>query len=318
MPIRATANGTDFIAPLMADSQWVEMRQAVKAKRLSLTMPCCGATGFPRELRNGTRLFYHHDKQSCDWKPETSDHIAIKSEIAIACQTIGRPATPEYRGEGWRADVLTRCQDEAAQLPPIAFEIQWSRQNLEITEQRQAKYMAAGVQCYWLFRTLPKPFDRGRPDWCDRFVGRGRNPLPDFHTSDSNYLVNEKVPVFHISKEPERGYYVQLGYGLRKLPLRDFVCHLLQGRIEFRPFVRIMREERDAILDEDFEFYHSQCGSKRCRAETVARWSHWCFADDQNFCPLQHTYKKPPDQNDSWREEFRYPSERSERWWDEE
>jgi hypothetical protein len=317
MPIRATANGTDFIAPLMSDAEWAEMRREVKAKRLRLTMPCCDARGFPRDPKSGTRHFFHRDKETCQWKPETPNHIAIKSEIALACREIGRPVKPEARGEGWRADVLSGSQDDPAQQPLIAFEIQWTRQNLEITEQRQAKYLAAGVQCIWLFRTMPKPFDRGWPDWRERYVGRGRNPLSDFRTPDCNQLMDEQIPLFHLTHEAERGYFVSLGYGLRKLPLHDFVSQLLQRRIAFRPYVRILREEGDAVLDEDFEFYHSRCGSKVCRNETVVRWNHWCFAEGQDFCPLQYTHKESRNLNDNWREGFRSPSGRSEAWWDE-
>jgi hypothetical protein len=282
MPIRAIADGSSYIAPLMTDIEWSRMRQEVNAKRLRLSMPCCGAVGFPRESHNGLRHFYHRGTISCDWKPETPHHITIKGEIALACQLINYSATPEFRGPDWRADILITPKDSAE--PKLAFEIQWSPQTLETTRERQGRYIAAGVKCFWLFRKMPKPLDRGAPPWQDRYVGPGRNPLPESWTSDSNYLKEERLPIFLLVEEGG-DYFVKMGVGLRRLPLRDFVHHVVHGRIAFRPLLRILQEDSDLITDEDFEFYDSRCGTPQTHGESITRWNHWCFAENGNFCP---------------------------------
>ncbi len=317
MPIRAVANETDYIAPLMSDAEWATMRRDVTAERLKLTMPCCGATAIPCTPRHSIRHFRHHrGAVACDWKPETVQHIAIKSEIAIVCREIGRAVKPEFSGDGWRADVLTGRAGDATQ-PPIAFEIQWTRQSLEVTDQRQAKYLSADVKCFWLFRTMPKPFDHDEPAWRHRYCGRDPDPLRDFRRFDCSHLVKEQRPVFQITQQGKNTFSVALGPCLRTLPLREFVRHLLEGRIVFRPFVRVLRDDGDPILDDEVEFYHARCGAAACPGDESRPWGHWCFAKDKNFCPTESTNVERADESETWRDEFRLRPDYPKDWWDE-
>lgn len=284
MPIRAIAHGRNFIAPLMSDEEWHSLTRASQSKELQLTMPCCDAKAFPRVSPQGTRHFYHRGLRTCDWKPETPEHIEIKTAITRACADIHQSVTPEARGDGWRADVLTEVTGQNGEKTRIAFEIQWSQQNLETTKARQTKYRECGILCFWFFRKLPSPLDKSYPSWPEEYVGHGRDPR-GWIAHDANYLVSEDLPMFEITKGEDRSYRIHLGSHFRALPLPEFVQHVSQGRIVFRPILRRLRDEYlDDLLD-DLIRWDAGCGRPIGKSDSLVRCGHWCFSADRSFCP---------------------------------
>lgn len=59
---------------------------------------------------------------------------------------MGYEVTTEASGVDWRADVLATKPGKNG-LIKLAFEVQWSPQTLEQTEERQQKYTRDGIRC---------------------------------------------------------------------------------------------------------------------------------------------------------------------------
>ena len=125
MPLRAQVDGRWLNAAILSDTEWQEL----KGSR-SLRMPCCGMPAYGRTSRLGTRHFYHAPGSHCGAEGESAEHLAAKAEIARACNELGWEAFSEFAGNNWRADVYaTRGRHR------VAFEIQWSRQSIEVTRR---------------------------------------------------------------------------------------------------------------------------------------------------------------------------------------
>lgn len=233
-------------------------------------MPCCNAAGRLRVSKLGTKHFYHTKTADCSWKPETPEHLRAKAEILIACRDAGCSAISERAGLDWRADVYA----EKGKLR-IAFEVQWSRQTLEETQERQAKYERDGVKCCWFFRK--PPFDLW--EW------KASNKLPVFRLSkgqalDGPFLID--APSLH---SPSR----------EAIPLQEFVTALLECKIRYRTLMTPHRAQHilvNYVLETCCkchktccvfyvkEPYVSQCG-KRMKDEQLLRLSD--EADDARY-----------------------------------
>lgn len=150
MPLRAILDDSELLAPLLSAEEWEEL----KRKKIKVTLPCCQAKGFLRTSKRGIKHFVHQKKSECSSGSETWQHLLCKTEIAKACKFMGYDVKTEASGKDWRADVLATKQGKNG-LIKLAFEVQWSAQTLEETEQRQEKYIKDGVRCCWLFKKLP-------------------------------------------------------------------------------------------------------------------------------------------------------------------
>lgn len=150
----------------------------------------------------------------------TTDHAAIQRAVVSACAGAGFDAKEEFRGSGWRADILaTRGSFR------VAFEIQLSAQTLARTLERQVRYREDGIECCWLFeRPIPKLKDE-RPD----------------------------LPVFYAAKEGEGDYRVCLS-DRKEMPLAMFVRAWLHREIRFCEIARAADSQRTRI-----NFFESQC-----------------------------------------------------------
>lgn len=306
MPIRALSQGKEFTAPLLNDAEWESLRAQYRNRTVELTMPCCPAKCFPRVSKLGTRHFAHIGTRDCNWKPETPDHIAIKSVIAISCDKAGWLVKPEARrGESialdsspqhshqtlafeddWRADVLTWAGNGADTKTKIAFEIQWSKQSLADTRERQAKYARDGVRCFWLFRALPDKLDNSCPQWAEETHSRDPHRLQLHYENmscDRSHLLTEGLPMFRIHGDRIKGYSIKLGACLTEMPLADFVQRVLNGKIAFRHYIRVEHEYTDSMSES--LYYKSACGRSAERREFVRPHKHWCLSDAQGFCP---------------------------------
>lgn len=207
MPLRATIDGEDIIAPFLNDDEWNELKKRVKVEKLVVHMPCCGAQGHLRISKYGVRHFYHKSRGDCTSKPETWQHLKSKQEIVRACRAEGYDARTEVEGDGWRADVLA-VKDNIK----VAFEVQWSPQNWALTQERQQKYKDAGIRGCWLFKSPPQ-----------------------------GYLANRNVPLFKLEVTEDtcnvvfnpQSYYDWQEEEHQRIDLRDFIVSLLAGEIRF-------------------------------------------------------------------------------------
>jgi hypothetical protein len=149
------------------------------------------------------------------------------------CHELGWDALSEYAGDQWRADVYaTRGRHR------LAFEIQWSRQTLELTRQRQAAF-GTDVKCCWLFKQLPSQSRRE--------VG----PYERQTTAERN------LPMFGLSSADSR-FDVTVDH--RIVSLREFVKARLEKGIHF------CDQRKFTVRDLQLITCKVECWHRRCRA----------------------------------------------------
>jgi hypothetical protein len=201
MPLRALIDGRDLVAPLLDDSEWDSLRSEVKRKSVSLSLPCCDATAFPRVSKLGTRHFFHQRAHGCSGAGETFQHLWAKTEIVRACADAGWDAQTEVAGNGWRADVLATPGSAR-----VAFEVQWSPQDEQTCRLRQQRYEADGIRGCWLYR--------------------GDTPSP----------AERELPIFRLVSEKETVAQVELGG--QHHGVREFASLLLGGKVRYSATAR--------------------------------------------------------------------------------
>ncbi len=226
MPLSARVDGVDVYAPDMTDPEWEALRRAVRSGRVQVVVRDCGSTGRLRVSSLGTRHFYHYERrEGCACRPETPEHLRAKHEIRLACLKAGWDASPEYIGDGWRADVLAERGTAR-----VAFEVQWTRQSLAETMVRQGGYGRHGVRGCWFLRIPPRESHQAR----------------------------RELPLFRIATDPD-GIFRVSSPACRSdqpFPLGEFVQALLAGRIQFRSQLTAHRENTDIL------FFAAEC--RRC------------------------------------------------------
>lgn len=207
MPLRAIINNEDVLAPYLDDEAWNLLKVRVKHENLDVRLPCCRNAAYLRTSKHGLNHFVHKDRDTCTSAPETWQHLRAKHEIVLACRSAGYEALTEVSGDGWRADVLA-CKGNVK----IAFEVQWSPQTWEETQERQRKYKEAGIRGCWLFKRPP-------------VQSRANNDVPLFKIEVTE---EEAVVVFN-----PYSYEEWNARHNRRIDLTDFVIALLQGKIKF-------------------------------------------------------------------------------------
>jgi hypothetical protein len=200
MPLAALIDESSAVASLIADEEWAELKESARSGKVSIVLPCCGNGAYQRVSALGTKHFVHKKLGGCTSGGETSQHLWAKAEILAACLEAGWEARPEVAGDGWRADVMSEHGRAR-----IAFEVQWSKQDDEISLARQERYRESGVRGCWFVRTPPPV--------------TGRKELPVFRVREDE---NEVIVVEHAGAT---------------YPLRTFVTHLLAGRVRFSPLM---------------------------------------------------------------------------------
>jgi len=184
MPFRAYIDEEEIISIDQTDHQWNDLKKRLKNNESSLKLPCCNQDGFLRTSSKGLKHFVHlKSDNSCDWKPESPEHLKAKIEIIEACRLNGWKAIPEFVGTNWRADVLAVKNDKK-----IAFEVQWSKQTFEETKFRQDRYKESNVRCCWFFRTAPK----------------------ELRNYDDTLIADKDIPSFKIFKDENSNILGQL------------------------------------------------------------------------------------------------------------
>lgn len=144
MPLVALIDDHRVVAPLLDDVAWAEVKSSV------LVLPC-DARAVPKQNKYGTRYFAHWPGSHCEveHKPESAEHLRVKEIIVKAAISAGWWAEPEVPADdrSWIADVLVTNGDHR-----VALEVQWTQQSAEEYHRRTARYLAAGVDCYWFAR----------------------------------------------------------------------------------------------------------------------------------------------------------------------
>ncbi|MCZ7545096.1 MAG: competence protein CoiA family protein [Anaerolineae bacterium] len=222
MPLRAIIDGEDLLAPFLDDEAWASLKHRTKLEGLDVRLPCCGNSAYLRTSKRGLRHFVHRERGTCTSAPETWQHLKAKHNIVLACRAVGYEAITEASGEGWRADVLATKGNVK-----VAFEVQWSAQSWEVTQERQQQYRAAGIRGCWLFKRPP-----------------------------ARYRANRDVPLFRLVVTEEAAtvifnpvsYETWEGTGNRRVPLTDFVTALLTGKIKFCDRLQTQRRQKVRIV----------------------------------------------------------------------
>ncbi len=248
MPLRVQLGGNSIDATLLSETDW----QALKGSP-SLRMLCCEARCYLRTSPLGTQHFVHWPKSHCGAEGESAEHLEAKAGIVRRLRELRCDAVPEYRGDGWIADVYGTREG----FSPVVFEVQWSRQSLEVTRERQAAYTACAIKCCWLFKRLPSLI----PEMA----------LPMFRLSLTDSVFHVTIGESPLTSD-DWGFVAG-----RTVTLQEFVEARLQGRIRFsnqRSFVvrevqlvvhEVQCSRCDALYDVFYprEIIRSNCGAER-------------------------------------------------------
>jgi hypothetical protein len=224
MPLKCLSpDGEEYAFRHTADS-WVELKAANAAKK-HLRMSCCGAQVVLKRSNRGTQFFAHARRGPCTTAPESAEHLLAKDIIARAAEASGWTATTEESGtspsgKGWIADVLCRSSRATSS---IAFEVQWSAQNAEETETRQAIYKESRVRGLWLMRQPVIPISRSTPAFHLRVDRKEKIPLVRLPSSNyAEIMINKNT-----AAEPSNWS--------QSVPLGEFVRGALTKRLRFAP-----------------------------------------------------------------------------------
>lgn len=169
-------------------------------------MPCCGERAVAKTSRLGTQYFAHYRKsESCDFEPESKEHLLLKEIVAVAASESGWEVVTEGSGQSndgqqWRADVLCKRSKTS-----VALEVQLSKQTLEEFKVRQGRYRNSAVRAAWFVDK--NQFHHSKPRPCQ--------DLPIFYVDWESSCTNPKVVDF-------------------EMPLADFVKSLLSGMISWK------------------------------------------------------------------------------------
>lgn len=226
MPLKGILDGKEIIAPLLSDSEWNDLRDWIEKNDQDIIIAQTGKKGYLRTSSRNLKHFVHKKGESPDnWKPESWQHLKAKEIVLKACIEAGWHASPEYNNENWIADVLAYQGKKR-----IAFEIQWSKQTLQDTLERQERYKIDNVRGCWFFNKLPIAPNR------------------------YDFKETNELPAFQIEFDNEENILVT--FRNEKIPLGEFVKMLLTKKIGFFENVFI---KKNIELEVDFYFYKRPC-----------------------------------------------------------
>ena len=182
-------------------------------------------------------------------------HDQIQKQILQTCNTLGFQAKQEYSDKDWRADVFVSVNGIN-----YAFEIQTTRQSLNRTLERQAKYKRDAVIGCWLFEKEPARLTEERQD------------LPLFQISDIEGQ-------FRISLKERKS-----------LPLDVFISDYLQNKIKFCQTMKLSKAEIRFVKEKcwkcgfDYHIYYISNLISPCNANTFPSEMLWA-SDKLAFKP---------------------------------
>ena len=130
MPLKAKIEGKTVISIGLSDDEWDHLKEVAPFNKNSIKLLCCDSSPYLRISKLGTKHFVHKTKNSCNWKPESIDHLRLKEIIFNICKDEGWKVEPEYSFNDWIADIFATKGNLK-----LAFEIQWSRHTDEETKR---------------------------------------------------------------------------------------------------------------------------------------------------------------------------------------
>ena len=145
---------------------------------------------------------------------DPSIHKRIQVEVANTCAKLGYIPHQEYRGNGWRADILAEKEGSR-----ISFEIQISPQSLKKTFERQKRYLQENIKACWLFQKSIKRLEKERPD----------------------------LPLFKVNMK-ENNILISLIDGRKEVKLTEFITAFLSDEIRFCLEVSAKKEQNVKIV----------------------------------------------------------------------
>jgi hypothetical protein len=153
MPFKVLFDDQPFSALRCDDAAWRDIQEASRSGEARLVLPCCRRRAIAKVSPLRTRFFQHAPRDvaevECRWEGEKEPHRKIKEAIVNAVNAMeGWAAGEEFIAANWRADVM--ATHDGPGVPPVAFEVQLSRQSGEETRRRDALYAMGGVVAVWL------------------------------------------------------------------------------------------------------------------------------------------------------------------------
>lgn len=226
MPLKAYINKEEIISIDQTDDQWNELKKRLKGNESLLTLPCCGKVGLLRISRNGIKHFVHSKPdETCEWEPDSAEHIKAKIEIISACRENGWKAIPEFSEGNWRTDVLAEKNDLR-----IAFEVQWRKQTLQETQLHQNQLRESNIRGCWFIRIPPKEL---------KCCGEGLRAI-------------KETPAFKVLKDEHSNIVAELRG--KQIPLKSMVNNLLKRKIQFRKNISLKSKQEVTIV-----FFEMDC-----------------------------------------------------------
>ena len=203
----------------LSDEEWQEIRAHSHHENDSQLRSPFSGNPMGCVERNGLRYFRMHKHQPSGLTDsETEHHIRLKQQVYEAARKLGYEVELEYPApdRSWIADVFIKRPDH----PPVAVEIQWSKQNDDTFRMRTERYARAGVACLWLDANL----DYGRVEkdcW-----GYDHETLPADGRTWSGILPVEGVMRLPVSRHTELVRYDGAWH-----TAGETVTDLLEGRL---------------------------------------------------------------------------------------
>ncbi|MGP9589443.1 competence protein CoiA [Halomonas sp. AOP42-B2-16] len=217
-------DGQPVDATAIPSGEWDNLKR--NSQLGDFIMPCCKAPAVLKTSINNIPFFAHHANE-CDTAPETIWHKDGKAAVLAALNSMGIPGREEVQGcspdgDKWVADVIFSVFDRT-----IVIELQRSYQHLRDFKRRQERYIASGVECYWLvrkktFMTLGKATSRLllKREFGNVYPpgGIGTGMLPE-------------LPVAMLDTEAEQ--LVQFGM-FKTAPVKVWLAGILDGAYQYR------------------------------------------------------------------------------------
>ena len=241
MPLRALIEGKEINSPFLSLEEWNKLKEEIKKKSLAVIISQTNKKGYLKTSKTGLQHFVHKKGESPrDWKPEIQQHLLAKSEIMLACKEAGWETKSEFIANDWTADVLAIKGSKK-----IAFQVQWSKQSYQKTEERQTKYKNDNIRGCWFFKTPPKEVR----DW------------------NSQIKATKDIPIFKILEDDKNNINVEVNE--IEFPLKIFVIKLLNGNFKFCNELQSMKKQKITI-----SFWEISCW--KCRTK-----QHVYFVSDE-------------------------------------